>query len=47
MKAFGRIELICSKILACGVLDRFTIVVGTDEKDVVKRKYESMGYTVI
>lgn len=46
MKAFGRKRIYCSKKLACGVFDRFSVVVKTSDYDVAKKKYESLGYEV-
>lgn len=46
MKKEGRVTMICSKTLACGVIDRFTVVVSEREKSGAKMKYKSMGYEV-
>lgn len=46
MKKEGRVTLICSKTLSCGVIDRFTVVVPERGKNEAKMKYKSMGYEV-
>lgn len=47
MKAKGRVKLYCVKILPCGVLDRFSVVVMESKKDAAKREYKAQGYKVI
>lgn len=46
MKAFGRKRIYCSKKLPCGVWDRFSVSVKSDDYDSAKKKYQDMGYTV-
>ena len=46
MKKEGRVTLVCSKVLACGIIDRFTAVVSEKEKSGAKPRYKSMGYVV-
>lgn len=46
MKKEGRVKLLCSKTLSCGVVDRFTVVTSEKNKGEVKMKYKSMGYEV-
>lgn len=43
MKKEGRVTLACSKVLSCGVVDRFTVVASEKSKNDVKMKYKSMG----
>ena len=46
MKKQGRTTLICRKELSCGVMDMFEVVVASNERDIAKKKYESIGYHV-
>lgn len=46
MKKEGRVTLLCSKNLPCGVVDRFSVVVAEKSKSEAKNKYKSMGYEV-
>lgn len=46
MKKEGRVTLVCSKVLSCGVVDRFTVVASEKTKNDVKMRYKSMGYEV-
>lgn len=46
MRIFGRKRIYCSKKLACGVWDRFSVVVASSDYDAAKKKYESLGYEV-
>ena len=46
MKKQGRTTLICRKELSCGVMDIFEVVVASNEIDIAKKKYESIGYHV-
>ena len=41
-----RTEIRCTKTLASGVVDSFTVIVPTSARNDSKKKYESMGYTV-
>ena len=42
----NRTEIRCSKTLASGVVDSFSVIVPTSARNDAKKKYESMGYTV-
>lgn len=46
MKKEGRTKLICTKTLSNGIVERFEVVVTSNEKDVSKKNYESRGYHV-
>lgn len=46
MKKEGRTRLICAKKLNNGIVERFEVVVASNERDVTKKKYESIGYHV-
>lgn len=46
MNKENRTELRCSKTLASGVVDSFSVIVPTSARNDAKKKYESMGYTV-
>lgn len=47
MKKAGRTVLHCHKWLCNGaVADSFRVVVDSQIKDIAKKNYESMGYTV-
>lgn len=46
MRRFGRKRIYCCKRLACGVWDRFWVVVSSSDYDAAKKKYESLGYEV-
>ena len=46
MKKQGRSVLICRKELNNGIVEMFEVTVGSSDKDVAKKNYESQGYTV-
>ena len=46
MKKEGRTRLICTKKLNNGIVERFEVVVASNERDVTKKNYESRGYHV-
>lgn len=46
MKKEGRVTLECSKILPCGITDRFTVVTSEKSKNDVKIRYKAAGYKV-
>ena len=46
MKRANRTWLHISKKIREKIFDRFTVVVKTEEKDLVKKEYESQGYKV-
>ena len=46
MKKEGRTTLVCRKQLRNGIVDMFEVVVTTNDRDVAKKKYESIGYNV-
>lgn len=46
MKKEGRTTLICRKELRNGIMDMFEVVVATSERDMAKKKYTDIGYTV-
>ena len=46
MNKENRTELRCSKTLASGVVDSFSVIVPTSARNDAKKKYESMGYAV-
>ena len=46
MKKEERTRLICAKKLNNGIVERFEVVVASNERDVTKKNYESRGYHV-
>ena len=42
----NRTEIRCSKTLASGVVDSFSVIIPTSARNDAKKKYESMGYAV-
>lgn len=46
MKKQGRNVLICRKELNNGIVEMFEVTVGSSDKDVAKKNYESRGYKV-
>lgn len=46
MKTIGRVRLLCWKCLACGVIDKFEVVVSRDNEIAAIEKYRAMGYEV-
>ena len=46
MKRANRTWLHVSKKIREKIFDRFTVVVKTEEKDLVKKEYENQGYGV-
>lgn len=46
MKMVNRIKLVCVKKLRNRVYDRFEVRVKPEDEEVVKKKYENMGYLV-
>lgn len=46
MKKEGRTTLVCRKDLRNGIVDYFTVVVKSDERDAAKKRYEDAGYKV-
>ena len=46
MKIYGRKKIWCSKVLPCGIAERFSVIVLAADYDAAKRNYEAMGYYV-
>lgn len=46
MRKEGRTTLVCRKELNNGIVEMFEVIIGSNERDVAKKNYESRGYHV-